>query len=353
MTTETTPDKKSNRVQLSDVIKCKLSTSRLRVKLTDNGLNVDVGKCLDEFVDELGEDKSVFRKGAESYAQLSEECRGRAIANLPGALSDEQRSKLSPEQAQFADCVELLRENDDAKLAQADQVSLLATAKSLVKSQLVRNSDGATVTFTATMNYVLTTLAVQGCKQLAIETKRTLRPYHMVEKEIESTDIWPLIRDLKCVQDVRDDRAKFLSEQSRLSQEKKKKKDKTQPPDANAPKPEKKKKAKEPKQPWSDFVHHTSLIFKQEAKRLEFEMSHDVKNFGARLLFELCDSYVQKLRVLVTFSGAKTIKPQTIDCVTDLSLVACGVDGSELHEYVAHRLALYKEHKLAKKEASQ
>lgn len=352
MTTETTEDKKSNRVQLSDVIKCKLSTSRLRARLTDNGLNVHVGKCLEEFVDELGEDKSVVRKGAESYAQLSEECRGRVFANLPGVVSDEQRNKLSPEQVQFADCVELLRENDDSKLAVADQVSLLATAKSLVKSQLVRNSDGATVTFTATMNYILNKLAVHGCKQLAVETKRTLRPYHMVGKEIESTDVWPLIRDLKCVQDIRNERAEFLSEQSRLSQEKKKKKEKAPPPDTDAPKPEKKKKAKEPKQPWNDFVHHTSLIFKQETKRLEFEMSHEVKNFGARLLFELCDSYVQKLKVLVSFSGAKTIKPQTIDCATDLSLVACGVDGSELHEYVAHRLALYKEHKLVKKETS-
>lgn len=350
-----TEDKKgSGRVQLSSIINCELSTSRLRKNLTDNGLNLTVNKYLDEFVDLKDDKKVVLRPAVQTYDQLSEECRACLLSDLPPPVSQERLSKMSPEDSAFARNVELLRSGDRLQLSAVDQPSLLKTAMQLVKSHQVRNSDGATVAFTATMNYIVSRLAEFGCAQLRTEGKKTLKPHHMVGPEVEQTDVWPFLRDLKCIQDVREAHVRFLGEQDRLRAERaQKRKDKKADAESGAEPVKADKKDKLPKQPWSEFEHHTALIFRQVTKSGEdkLEMSADVKNFGARLVFELCEAYVRKIRKLVKYSGVKTIKPDTIECATDLFLDR--VEVSPIHAYVADRLTLFANHKSQKKDVSK
>jgi hypothetical protein len=76
-------------------------------------------------------------------------------------------------------------------------------------------------------------------------------------------------------------------------------------------------------------------------------MASNVRSFGARLVFELCEVYVRKIRCLIKFSEVKTIKPNTIECATSLILDLS--DNPVIHAYVAERLALFATYKQQKK----
>lgn len=340
---------KQVRQQLAGVIDVTVSTARTRNMLTDMGVNAEVRSAIDEI------------SNSSDFNTLSE----KTVKYILNTYADVTK----PDDAVTAVC-DALKSSDAEARSKLNVESSKKAITNLLSRSLIRAGDDSVCALAATANWIITQLAKHGVKTLISESKKTLKPRHIVNDEITNLKVWPFLRTLPCVNAERESYKNYLNDVERKKSEKKEKDkakkaaakaaaesgvDATKSADTKVDETKHDKQddtyvsdddendvGKKKRDPSDCFKHHAYNIARDIVNReINGDVSNDIRRFGSNVIYELIKRYVNLIRLQLEYAGVKTIKANTIITINKLILTDAGVDDPEFEEYIRDRVDKY------------
>jgi hypothetical protein len=329
-----------NRQQLSNVVGVELSIARIRRLITEYGINLNIRKSLSEV------------KKCENIHSLSEETKiyiHEAFVSIKKPTPDDIKIHTA------------IYDGVESYIAGMDLTAIKLVITYLISRHLIRAGDDSVCALASTANYIIEKVIKYGTSILKESGKKTLKCHHIANKGLESLDIWPFIRSLKC---VKDEQNAYITYMSKLEQKKEDKKAALKAKKNDKNKESKKEEVvtvvatevvvdnivevvatteQKDKYTSDSFKHHVFSIAKVIVKNeIGGDVSDDVKGFGSKIVFEFIQRYNKLIKLQIDHSGVKTIKSDAI--VTINKMVLIDEDADEFHSYVNDRLGRYAKH---------